>query len=693
MGMIDVIAPNQERENRPFSPTGGPHTPDSGITGHAVSLPWKFQFHRVWPILVPVALALLTLGAFLPAVMSELVYWDDDDLLIHNIRYRVLSWDNLHWMFTTSYAGHFEPLTWLSFWLDWTLWKREFSGYHFTNVALHAGTALIFYFLARRLLHTATQQGLRPSDQVTVNSAPYCLSAGLAGMLFAVHPLRVESVAWLAERRDVLSGFFYLASVAAYVRWRTADMGPKTSRGWYWLALTFQGLSLLAKASAVSLPLVLLILDVYPLRRKADVSFGRRLGALAWDKAPFFVLAIAAGVRAWTAQVEAGAMYPLVEHDVFSRTAQAIYSLAFYPWKTLVPIDLSPLYQIPDRDVLMSQVLVPGLLGAALLVGLAILCRRRLPAVTAVIAVFIVTIAPVSGIFQSGPQLVADRYSYLSMLGFAILPATGLLTLAQTRWWRMRNVASFVALACAVVTVFLYKETVRQADRWSTALSLWRHAATICPESSIVHTNLADAIMALPMQSETVREAARHYQLALRIEPRDPIAAHHFADALAVMGNDQAAERLYQHSLSLDPSRSRVYLGLAELWIKNGRAHEAVALLYHRMQLAPYDFDAAAFLAELLATHPDPQVRDGCEAADLAERVSRARNHTDVGVLLTWASALAEHGDWEEALAIAQYGQGLAEQLRLERYSRELTYRIELFRNKRPYHYGETNGP
>lgn len=638
-----------------------------------------------WSIVAPLGVFLLTLAAFLPAVMSDYVYWDDDDLLLTNTIYRSINKDSLRWMFTTSYAGHFEPLTWLSYWLDWQIWKKEVSGYHLTSVLIHGGMALTFYFLVKRLL--VLRRAWFADDLVSEpekSPVTVALASAFAALLFAIHPLRVESVAWLAERRDVLSGFFFVAAILCYVRWRRPESGRATTRGWYWLAVLCQLLSLLAKASAVSLPLVLLILDVYPVGRLHGLPWRRRFFALVWDKAPFFVLSVAAGVRAWVAQVEAGAMYPLAEYDLASRMAQMLYGFSFYAWKTLFPTNLGPLYPIPHREVLLGWVLWKGLIGSAILLALAIALRRRCPIVMAAIAAYCVMILPVSGVFQSGPQLVADRYSYLSCLGFAMLPAAGILQLARSSWWGRRNAASVSALACAGLTTGLFFATTNQSLIWSTALDLWQHAVTVSPESSFVHTNLADAYMSLP----NYREAIDHYRRALEIEPRDAVAAHHFGHALSILGKDRTAEKLFLHSLAIDPGRTGALISLAQLWIARGQEYEAIILLRDRIQRAPYDLKAMAFLAEVLATHPDPDVRDGCEAAELAEKVSIAKKHRDANILLIWSSALAEDGEWKEALRLARAGKALADKQRMMNLSGEFSYRMQLFEQQMPFHLG-----
>ncbi|MFQ5495402.1 MAG: hypothetical protein ACE5EX_08480 [Phycisphaerae bacterium] len=216
--------------------------------------------------LSPALLIVLVLAVFVPALDAGLVGWDDEDLVRAAMSHRSLTGDNLWWMFTTSYSGHFQPLTWLTYALDRAVWQRETFGYHLTNVCLHIATVLAFYYIARRLLSGNEN---RPEARY---DTPVLAAAALAAALFAVHPLRSESVAWIAERRDVLSGCLYLASVLFYLRYvaaRRADGEAAAGKRAYpyVTSVALCGLSLLAKASAVTLPVVLCILDRYPLRR------------------------------------------------------------------------------------------------------------------------------------------------------------------------------------------------------------------------------------------------------------------------------------------------------------------------------------------------------------------------------------------------------------------------------------------
>src|SRR2546426_4295088 len=206
--------------------------------------------------LAPLLVVLFTLTAFLPTLQNQFVNWDDHENFLDNPHYRGLGWTHLRWMWTT-HLGHYIPLTWMTLGLDYLLWGMNPFGYHLTSLLLHAANAVVFFFVVRRILTLALPSPAERGHALTV-------SAGFAALVFAIHPLRVESVAWATERRDVLSGLFYLLTILLYLR--ASERGER-GRGWYWGTVGLFACALLSKAVAVSVPVVLLILDVYPLRR------------------------------------------------------------------------------------------------------------------------------------------------------------------------------------------------------------------------------------------------------------------------------------------------------------------------------------------------------------------------------------------------------------------------------------------
>ena len=290
---------------------------------------------------VPVAVAAVVLVSFAPVFNCEFLNWDDDLNFLKNPSYRGLSPVHLRWMLTTFHSGHYQPLSWFTLGVDYTLWGMQPRGYHLTNLVLHIANALLVYALALTLLPRATVRA-------PARGAALPLAAAVAALCFAIHPLRVESVAWVTERRDVLSGLFFLLTVLAYVR--MVDARPAGAwRAWLALSLGCFVFSLLSKAWGMTLPIVLVVLDVYPLQRHA--SQGETWRRIVVEKIPFVIIAGAAMVLAARAQLEVGEMRTLGQYGVTARVMQAAYGLVFYLWKTVLPTHLSPLYLLrPDFD-------------------------------------------------------------------------------------------------------------------------------------------------------------------------------------------------------------------------------------------------------------------------------------------------------------------------------------------------------
>src|SRR5206468_65155 len=264
--------------------------------------------------LVPALIAVVTFATFLPALHNQFVNWDDDKNFLENPHYRGLGWTQLSWMWTT-HLGHYIPLTWMTLGLDYLLWGMNPLGYHLTHLLLHAANAVVFFFVVRRILALALPG---PSER----GHALAVSAGFAALVFAIHPLRVESVAWATERRDVLSGLFYLSAILVYLR--ACERGER-GRGWYWLSVAVFVCALLCKSMVVNLPVVLLILDVYPLRRLG--------GSIGWwsaparrvygEKIPFVLLAAAASAIAVMAQSSVHAAVSLAQLSALDRLAVA----------------------------------------------------------------------------------------------------------------------------------------------------------------------------------------------------------------------------------------------------------------------------------------------------------------------------------------------------------------------------------
>src|SRR6059036_624983 len=414
------------------------------------------RWHR-W--LVPVLIALVTFAAFLPTLQNQFVNLDDNDNFLDNPHYRGLTWTHLRWMWTT-HQGHYIPLTWMTLGLDYLLWGMNPVGYHLTSLLLHAANAVAFFFVDRRLLTLAL-----PS--LSERGHALAVSAGFAALVFAIHPLRVESVAWVTERRDVLSGLFYLSAILMYLR--ACERGAR-GRGWYWAAVGLFAGALLSKSMVVNLPFVLLILDVYPLRRLGGFVgwWSEPARRIYIEKIPFVLLAAAASAIAVMAQSSVHAAASLAQLSLPGRLVVSAYGLGFYLWKMVVPVNLSPLYELSST---VDPWATPFILSYGVVVAitaLALALRRRVPGLPAAWVAYVVVLLPVLGILQSGPQIAADRYTYLAGLGGAILAGAGLLSC-----WRTKR---FLIPGCAVcVVVGLGVLTWDQVQVWHDSGKLWTH--------------------------------------------------------------------------------------------------------------------------------------------------------------------------------------------------------------------------
>jgi len=410
------------------------------------------------PRALPVLVGVLAFVAFLPALDGGFVDWDDDRNFLWNTGYRGLGLRELQWMFTATWMGHYIPLTWLSLGLNYALGGMEPWGYHLGNLLLHAANTALLFFVARRLLAVAAispgphanAPGEGKADRAHQEEGGVAVAwgAAAAALLWALHPLRVESVAWVTERRDVLCGFFYLLAVLAYLRGAARER--TLSRRWLAASLVAFAAALGSKAIAMTLPVTLLVLDVYPLRRL-------RLGwpALVREKMGHFALgAVGAAVASWAVTRGAG----WTSYDAYgleARLAMTGYSFWFFPSKLIWPEKLSPLYELPARISLLDAEFLWPTVGVVAVTAILLLGRRRLPGAFAAWLQSIIVLAPVSGIAHAGHQLAHDRYSYLSGLGFAVLAGAAVTWLGQQRAhgrvsrWVLATTGTAVVLALA----------------------------------------------------------------------------------------------------------------------------------------------------------------------------------------------------------------------------------------------------
>jgi protein O-mannosyl-transferase len=565
------------------------------VIGPAQSVP-RSRAAKLASYLLPGLVALITFVVFSPALRNGFINWDDFETIVENQNFRGFTWSHLRWMFTTFHMGHYQPLSWLTFGLDYLLWDMDAFGYHLTNILLHSANAVVFYLVGLRLLAIAA-----PISSAAVLK----LAAGLSALLFAIHPLRVESVAWATERRDVLSGFFLLLTVFTYLEAAGAETRTRSRRGWMAVSAVFYVLSLLSKASGMTLPLVLLVLDVYPLRRLGG-GLGKWFDADArrvWlEKLPFFIAAVAAGAVALTAQQKAGALVSTETHDLTGRIVQGLYGITFYMVKTLLPTNLAPLYEIPyDLHLFHWRVILAAAVFLLSSVGF-FAARHRWPGAMAGWIVYLLLLAPVLGVAQAGLQLVADRYSYLSCMVWAILFATLLVGL-----WRqfmdgiLRPGIAALFIAIPLFVLFgLGSLTWRQNEIWHDSETLWNHALAASP-SSMAHFHVGR----FTAQRGDLAEAEKHLRRAVEINPTNDVIQSNLALVLARRGNLAEAMAHFYRALEINPADPATLNNMGITLAQQGKLDEAIQHFQRSLEIKPHDASGHTNMANLLLNRGD----------------------------------------------------------------------------------------
>jgi tetratricopeptide (TPR) repeat protein len=525
--------------------------------------------------LVAALVALAAAAPFVRSVGYPFLQWDDDVNFFTAPQVRSLSSDSLRWMWSTFHVGHFAPLTWMSCALDFELAADDPARQlHLTNLALHGATAAALFIALRALLALS----LRPTSATRLGA-----SAALGALFWALHPLRTESVAWLTERRDVLSGLFYALT---FLAWFASQ--PDGARRRLWLALSVLAFAaaLLSKVSGVAVPLVMLMLDFWPLGNVR--RHGLRRAVL--EKAPFLALSAAAVVAGLTGQsASTQVLAGVAQLGILERLGIASYAALLYLAKTLVPTGLGPLYELPQHVSIATW-----RLGGALLLGLAFaatlhLLRRRSNAHaclwTALVA-FALLLAPVSGLAHAGRQIAADRYTYLPSFALAALAAAALHRFASRTLW----------IASAIAAALLAGASWRQTAYWKDTTTLFERAVELEPGAYWANHKLG----VLAHQAGQPQRALEHYDRALAARP-----AHGHADACydralshLLLGDSSAARSDLERALADAPTHAGALNVLTDLDRNEKRLDRALERLRGALARAPTSRD----LTELLAT-------------------------------------------------------------------------------------------
>ena len=521
--------------------------------------------------------ALTTFVVYLGALHNGFVEWDDGPYILDNPHIRSFDAALFKWAFFDFYSANWHPLTWISHAVDYALWGLNPLGHHLTNIILHAMNTFLVVLLAGRLLD-AYGKGRAGSGQPSfLDDRTALIAAGVTGLLFGLHPVHVESVAWVAERKDLLCGLFFLLSLMAYIRHAAGSaVGTDNRAGLphrftkhYLAALGFFVLALLSKPMAVSLPVVLLILDWYPLRRIR--SLGTLLNAFV-EKLPFIAFSLASSVVTIMAQRAGGAMALNEVVPLLTRVLVAAKALVVYLREMMWPADLVPFYPYPRTaspasfEYLFPLLLIAGITAACI----ALSGKRKVWLSTW--AFYTATLVPVLGIVQVGGQAMADRYTYLPSLGPFLIAGLG----AARIWgWTKRVHKGTAALSGAAVLLVISVSygTTKQIGIWNNSIDLWNSVIRQFPGiNHIAYNNRALAYQKRGLYDQAIADFDR----AIAITPLADNVYNNRAVAYQALGLFDLAEEGYDRAIALNPSNHEAYNNLGVLYARTGSYRKAI---------------------------------------------------------------------------------------------------------------------
>jgi protein O-mannosyl-transferase len=650
----------------------------------------------------------ISLAVFGKTIRYQFVNFDDD-LYVYNTPaiQSGLTLKGIAAAFTSPHAHNWHPLTTLSHMLDCQLYGLNAGGHHATNVILHTIAVLLLFWVLQRM------------TGATWRSA-------LVAALFAVHPLHVESVAWVSERKDILSAVFFFLMLHSYSRYAHA---PSIMR--YLMVAVLFAAGLMSKPMLVSAPIILLLLDYWPLRRfeqpsllraKSKVTESdnqrRKIRRLYLEKIPLFVLSAVACVLTFVLQKRtAGAIPPL---PFLWRVENAFVSYVIYIWKTLWPARLAVFYPHPNDTLALWEVILAVLLLLAITAA-AIVFRRQRPYLLTGWFWYLVMLIPVIGIVQVGEQGRADRYTYLPHIGLFVAVvwfAVDMVTVGRSK----RRVAVTTAAAVLIILALAWAAFV-QTSYWRNSEVLWTHALAVTSDNDVAHNNLGylcndrgelDKAISHFESAARIRSAKRdphydlasafvqmnlgdalagkgrsdeamlHYDEAIRLQPNYGDAYYNRGAVLFAKGRTNEAIADWEKDLEMHPNDPDAHTSLGNALLQKGALREAIAHYVTALDLAPEDPHSRNNLAWVLATASDSSIRDGARAVGFAQEAVQLSGGREPLFLRTLAAAYAESGRFSEAIAVAQQAAVIAKMQAKPDMAKRLNGDLVLFRGNLP---------
>lgn len=552
-------------------------------------------------------IALITFAVYLPALKNGFVNWDDHLYITENLIIRKIDLHFFKFVFTSVVNSNWHPLTIVSYAIDYSIWGLDPMGYHLINIILHSLDTFLAGVLAFRLVETKAP--LTPSNTLFGANRMAFIAGVVASLLFGLHPVHVESVAWVSERKDVLSAFFFILAILAYLEY-SDPKAPKKAL-YYPLTLVFFILALLSKPMAVTLPVVLLILDYYPLERFSDQNGIKRL---VLEKVPFFLISLLSALATIWAQASSGAVMTFENYPVSMRVLITVKGFIFYLYKMLLPLSLSPCYPPPLKADLLTFEFVISLAALICITLFCVLTIKRSKIFSAAWLYYIVTLLPVVGIIQVGGQAAADRYTYLPSLSPFILAGAGAAYLFEK--FSKKPLPIILALSIIVTSSALGAKTISQQAVWKDSLTLWS-------------------------------EAIRQYPMSV------PLIYNNRGLAYNKLGDYQKAIEDFDTALKINPSFFYTYVNRGIVYGKVGKFNEAIADFDSALRLKP-DYGEAYYyraIADFNLNAIDNAIYDLTQAIKFSQGYVDAYNKRGQAYIAVGNYALAIE-DFRTALSL-----------------------------------------
>ena len=611
--------------------------------GQSISLP---KVYRRWPTIgICLSLGVLTWLVFGQTLWHDFINYDDPRYVYENTKITGgLSISGIVWAFTHVHSLNWHPLTTISHMLDCQLYGLKAGWHHFTNVFLHT--------LAAMLLFLALQQ---------MTGAVW--RSAFVTAVFAIHPLRVESVAWIAERKDVLSGVFFMLTLLAYLYYVRV---PRI-RGYLLVVFLFT-CGLMSKPMLVTLPFVLLLLDYWPLDRIKGQLWNRVV-----EKIPLIALSAVSSIA--TFLVQKGAVGHTEELPIWERITNAVVSYVLYLWQMVWPVRLAVFYPHPENRLPFWEVIF-CLLLLICITALTIVLRKKRPYLIMGWLWYLGMLVPVIGLVQVGWQGRADRYTYLPQIGLYIAATWGVTDLAALFRHQLKILSTAAMLIIGALSLCAWIQT----SYWRDSEALFRHALAVTVNNDVAENNLGIVFL----RQGKVDEAISLLQTAVDLRPDNSPAHENLAKALLQKGQVADALIHYRKLLELQPDNMEVHNIVGTVLTQQGRVEEGVEEWQKVLSVEPDNGNAMSNLAWVFATAPDQSIRNGAKAVELAEGALRISGGRIPILLRTLAAAYAESGEFSKAIQTAQQGIELANSQGNSGLATELQGNIALYQEQRP---------